>query len=116
MYYIILIVTGLGAGFLSGLLGVGGGSILVPVLVYVLHTEMHIAVGTSLALIVPAAITGSLTHYRNGNIDLHLFALMAVGSIIGATLGANAAQVLPASVLRKLFAVLMIFTALRMLK
>ncbi len=110
-----MIGVGMVAGLLSGLLGVGGGVIIVPALVYFLGFEMHAAVGTSLAIIVPTAIASALTHYRQGNVRLDAFALIAVGSVLGSVAGARFAQVVPGDTLRKAFAVVMIFTAVRML-
>lgn len=110
-----LITIGTAAGFLSGLLGVGGGSIIVPAMVYFLSTEMHLAIGTSLVVIIPTAVAGALTHLRNGTVDLRLAGVMIVGGVVGSLLGANAARFLPAALLKKGFALFLMFTSAKML-
>lgn len=102
------------AGTISSLLGVGGGIVLVPVLIYVLGLPIHQAVGTSLAVIVPTALMGVVRHYGFGNINLSIAIFLAVGAIAGAYLGAALAEMLPALVLKKIFAALLAITAVRM--
>ena len=107
-----LLLTGLSAGILSGLFGVGGGVILVPALLFVTGISIHQAIGVSLAVIVPTALTGVLKHYQLGNVDLKLAALVAVGGILGSLIGAYLASVLPAEALKKAFGVFLIFVGL----
>ncbi|HEX6971597.1 MAG TPA: sulfite exporter TauE/SafE family protein [Limnochordia bacterium] len=113
--FIALALLGLAAGSLGGLLGVGGGVIIVPALTYLLHVPIHIAVGTSLAVIIPTAITGSLTHFTKGNVDLRAAVLVAAGSIVGAYAGATLAEYLPAVIIKRLFGVLLAVMAIRLL-
>ena len=75
------ILTGLSAGFVAGLLGVGGGVILVPALIFVLGVSIHSAIGISLAVIVPTAFTGAFKHFLSGNVDLKVAAIVAVFAI-----------------------------------
>lgn len=82
-----LILTGLLAGFLSGLFGVGGGILIVPALVYLVRLDTRLAAGTSLLAILPSAIVGVLTYASAGNVDLLLAALLALGAIVGAPIG-----------------------------
>ena len=103
---IVVILAGLGIGFLAGLFGVGGGLLMVPFLVLVMDESQHVAEGTSLAVIVPTAVAGVIVHIRHRNVSLRAGALMAVGGIAGAVLGASLALALDAEVLRRIFAVL----------
>lgn len=110
-----LFAIGLTAGFLAGLLGIGGGVVLVPAMVLVLSFDQHTAQGTSLAVIIPAAILGSWTHHRGGRLVLRDAAALAAGGIAGALIGSLTALTLDEVVLRRLFALLLILIALRML-
>lgn len=85
----ILLSVGLVTGFLSGLLGVGGGFILMPVLVYVIGCPTIVAIGTDLFQIIFTAGYGAFTHSMKGNVDLLLVGLMLVGCTIGAHIGAS---------------------------
>jgi uncharacterized membrane protein YfcA len=111
---IIIALLGLAAGILSALLGVGGGIIMVPVMVMLLGVAPKVAVGTSLAVIIPTALTGVLRHYSNGNVDLRMALMLAVGAVIGAYLGASLAESLPDQLVKRLFALLMIVTAVKL--
>ncbi len=108
---------GLVVGILSGLLGIGGGVLLVPAIVLIWGRSMQLAVGTSLAVIVPCALAGALRHHFSfGNVDLRLAALLAVGAVIGGyALGPPLAEYLSGPTLKKIFGVLMIIIGLRML-
>jgi len=103
------------AGILSGLLGVGGGIILVPLMVTYLGITQHIAHGTSLAVIVPTAVAGSIVYGFNGNINFMPALNLAVGSILGASLGARWMKKIPAKQLKQLFGVFLVLVGIRML-
>ena len=111
---IILLIAGLVSGLSSGLLGIGGGVITVPVLVLLLGVEPKVAVGTSLFVIVPTALVGTFVHYRAQNIHFSYGLTYLIIAMIGSFVGAHLANVLPANVLRKLFAVLMFVMAIKM--
>ncbi|MFZ7101468.1 MAG: sulfite exporter TauE/SafE family protein [Peptococcaceae bacterium] len=111
---VIILIVGLLAGTLSSLLGIGGGIILVPGMVFVLGMEMSKAIGTSLAIIIPTAVMGVYRHNLNGNIDWKVCLLIAVGSVTGAYIGAWLSEYLSADVLRKIFVIFMLVTAFRM--
>ena len=117
----IIIVIGLAAGVLSGLVGVGGGIILVPALVYFLSYTQHQAQGTSLGVLTfPVVIFAFLTYYqeckRTGNpIDFKIIAILAFGFIIGAYFGSHLAVKINKEVLKKIFAVVLFYTAIKML-
>ena len=108
-------LLGLGfiAGLFSALFGVGGGVIIVPGLVAIGLT-MHKAVGTSLAIIIPTAISGVYAHYTYGNIESRVLVVVAVSAIIGAQLGAAVAESLQDAVLKRLFGVFIILLGLKM--
>lgn len=108
MTILIAIISGLLAGISSGLFGIGGGIILVPILLYVFTVEIKVAAGTSLAIILPATITGAVAHFYQGNINLKLAFFIGVGAIAGALFGARMAEVLDAAIIKKGFAVLLI--------
>jgi uncharacterized protein len=110
-----LAAVGLGAGFLAGLLGIGGGVVMVPAMVLLFGFDQHVAQGTSLLVIIPSALTGSYTHHRNGRLLLRDAALLGAGGVVGALIGSVSALSLDDTVLRRLFAAFLILTALRML-
>ena len=114
MNVLLVLVLGISAGTLSGLLGIGGGVIFVPSIVYFLGAEMKVAVGTSLAIIIPTVISGSLTHYFNQNIEWKIALLMALGAIIGAYFGATLAEIISEVLLKRLFALILIGAAVKM--
>ena len=113
--YVGLIGIGALAGVLAGLLGVGGGIIMVPLLVLAFGLDQKVAQGTSLAVIIPTAIVGTFTYARGRNLDWRIAVFVAVGALLAAFFGATLAQRLPSLLLKHLFAVLMILVGLRML-
>ena len=110
-----LLAIGLGAGFLAGLLGIGGGVVLVPALVLLLGFDQHVAQGTSLVVVIPAALLGSWSNHRSGSLALRDAALLAVGGILGALAGSLGALALDDALLRRLFALLLLVVAFRMI-
>lgn len=115
MAYVALVVVGMFAGALSGLLGVGGGIIFVPALLLLVRLNIHEAIGVSLAVIVPTALAGVMTHYRAGNVDLKLAVLVAAGGVLGGVLGASLAAHVPAETLKKIFGGFLIIVGVSML-
>lgn len=116
------LLIGLAAGMLSGLVGVGGGIIMVPTLVFFLSYSQHQAQGTSLAVLtLPVVILGSLYYYyecrRLGTpIDLRVVGLIALGFLIGGYMGSKLALAINAVALKKIFAIILFYTALKMLE
>lgn len=108
-----LIFTGAAAGFASGLLGVGGGTITVPIMVLLVGLEQHTAQGTSLLAMIPSALVGSYTHYRHGNLAQEYVPGLVVGILLGAFAGGLVANQLPEFWLRLVFAAVLIWTARR---
>ncbi|MBO8142449.1 MAG: sulfite exporter TauE/SafE family protein [Firmicutes bacterium] len=114
MQYASLIVLGLVAGILSGLLGIGGGILIVPVLNQLFHVPMPLAVGTSLLIIIPTALAGTLTHFFRGNLELSMGLPVMIGAVVGGMLGARLVGYLPELAVKRLFAVLMVYMAIRL--
>lgn len=113
---ILLIIVGLAAGALSGLIGVGGGIIVVPALVYILGFSQHQAQGTSLGLLLlPVGILAVLNYYQKGFIDIKVVAIMAAAFIIGGWFGSKFSLSLPQETVKKIFAAIMILVAGKML-
>jgi uncharacterized membrane protein YfcA len=102
--YLALVAFGLLAGVASGLLGVGGGTLMVPFLTLAAGFSQHVAEATSLLVILPTAIAGSLALRRRGVGDLGLALRFGVAGSLGGVLGALLALALPASTLRLVFA------------
>lgn len=108
--------TGLLAGTVAGLFGVGGGIVMVPLLVLLFGREQHVAQGTSLAVMLPLSVAGCLRYAAKGNVEWTTALALSLGAVIGITfLGAPFAHYLEGSVLRKLFGVLMIIVGLNMM-
>lgn len=118
---IILVITGLAAGILGGMVGVGGGIIIVPALVYFLGFSQHTAQGTSLGLIMlPVGVLGFIHYYNSCKtagepIDFKVIGLIALGFIAGSYWGSKFAVSLPQETVKKIFAVLMIVVAVKMI-
>lgn len=113
----ILRLAGIGilTGLINGLLGVGGGTILIPAMVFLLNREQHIAHGTSLAIILPTAIISTFVYNANSHIDWSLTLKIALSGMVGGYLGAKLMEQIPAVSLRKLFGFFMAAAGLRMI-
>jgi uncharacterized membrane protein YfcA len=113
---LIIVLVGLVAGLLSGLVGVGGGIIIVPALVLFLGFTQHQATGTSLGiLLLPAGIFAVINYYKQGYIDLKVVLILFVGFVIGGYLGSKISLTLSESAVKKIFAVVLVFIAGKML-
>jgi len=118
---LLLLITGAFAGTLAGLLGIGGGVIIVPVLVFVFQYQgidpaiiMHLAIGTSLATIAVTSISSIYAHQAHRAILWPVFKKMVPGILIGAFLGAAIADTLPSQTLKLLFAPFLIAVAIQL--
>jgi uncharacterized protein len=110
----ILLILGLGlfVGILVGLLGIGGGVVLVPALVYLLHYDQHLAQGTSLLIMLPPIGLGALrTYWKNGQVDLLAGIYCAIGFLLGGYVGGLIAVPMPSYQLRGIFGCFMVFSA-----
>jgi uncharacterized membrane protein YfcA len=109
------ILVGLIGGTLSGLTGLGGGFIMVPLLVYLFGMTQHGAQGTSLAVLLPPlGLLAFLQYYRNGHVDLQVAALVALGFFFGGYVGGSVAQLISGPMLRKGFALVLAGLAIDM--
>ncbi len=109
-------LLGVLAGVLSGLLGIGGGVILVPILVFIFGFSEHLAQGTTLALMVPPiGLLAAWSYYKKGHVDLRIAALVCFGFAIGGLLGAKLAAVMSNALLEKMFAAGLILIAIKMI-
>lgn len=116
--FIWLILTGISAGILSGLFGIGGGIILVPILVTFFGMSQSMASGTSLvALLLPVGALGVWEYYRSGRMgqtQIEMGLIVGIGLVLGAYLGARLAGYLPELALKKGFAIFLAAVAIRM--
>lgn len=118
---LLVLVLGLVAGVASGLVGIGGGIVLVPALVYFLNYTQHQAQGTSLGVLTfPVVILGFLYYYqeckKNGvPIDFRVIGLLAAGFVIGGLIGSKIALRIDTVLLKKIFAVVLLYSAFKLL-
>jgi hypothetical protein len=115
MNYLLAGVIGLLSGVTSGLFGVGGGVIMVPAMVLLMSMVTHSAVGTSLAVIIPTALIGTLQHHRQGNVDWRVALALAPMAIVGGYLGARLAGMISADHLKRAFGAFIVLVGLRLL-
>jgi uncharacterized protein len=113
---IAYLVLGLAAGVFSGMVGVGGGVIIVPALVFLFKMSQHQAQGTTLALLVPPiGLLAAWTYYKQGFVDLKVAALICAGFFLGGLIGAKFATQLSDRTLEKVFGVAMMLISLKMI-
>ena len=117
MVYVWMVLLGIGAGTLSGIFGIGGGIVIVPVLLTLLGMHYHSATGTSLvALLLPVGILGVWEYYRSGKIGAYEITaglVIAFGMFLGTFIGANIAMPIPEAYLRKGFALVLCAAAVK---
>jgi len=93
---LLYVLLGVAAGILSGLIGIGGGIIIIPALVFIAGMSQHVAQGTTLALMVPPiGLLAAWAYYRAGYVDLKVAALICAGFFVGGFLGAKLATGIP---------------------
>src|SRR6516164_1499066 len=112
MTMILVLALGLGVGVLVGLLGIGGGVVLVPGMVYLLHFDQHLAQGTSLFILLPPIGLGALREYwKAGHVDLRAGIFCAIGMVFGAYIGGRIAVPMPTTMLKGFFGAFLMFSA-----
>ena len=121
IYFFGLLVTGVVAGLIAGMFGVGGGIVIVPILFWIFTSLqfpdeilMHMAVGSSLATIIPTSIASSRAHYRKGSIDIDVIKKWGFGIFLGALLGGFSGKFFTSNELKYVFAIVAFIVALNM--
>jgi uncharacterized protein len=113
---LILLVVGLAAGFLSGMVGVGGGIIIVPALVYFLGFSQHAAQGTSLfMLLLPTGFFAVMNYYQKGYVDWKVALIIASSFLVGGFLGSKLSISIDQNTIKKIFAAFIIIIGIKML-
>ncbi|MCB0793212.1 MAG: sulfite exporter TauE/SafE family protein [Flavobacteriales bacterium] len=112
----LLVAIGLLAGILSGFVGVGGGLIIVPALVYIMGLGQHEAQGTSLVvLLLPVGILAVMNYYRSGHVDVQAALIIALAFVAGGYLGSKWSLQLPEVAVRRVFGAIMLLGALKLM-
>lgn len=113
---LILIFIGLAAGLLSGMVGVGGGILMVPALVFFLGLTQHGAQGTSLAVMLPpVGILACMNYYKAGALNWKFAVIIGITFVVGGYLGSKVAIGIDERMLRKIFGVVMLLAALKLI-
>jgi|SRR5579859_283322 len=109
MEFLYVVLLGLVAGVLSGIVGIGGGVVIVPALIYLFHYSQHKAQGTSLgALLAPIGVFAFVAYKRSGNVDVKAAVLIALGFLVGGYFGGIWAQQISETILRRIFGVVLL--------
>lgn len=113
---LLCLILGLIAGIVSGITGIGGGIIILPALIFVFGFSQHQAQGTTLALLVPPIdILAAWTYYKQGYVDLKIAAMLCLGFVLGGWLGAKIGTGLSNVILARIFGVLLLVSAIRVM-
>lgn len=113
---ILLAAIGLFAGVFSGMIGLGGGLVIIPALIFLLNLDQHTAQGTSLAIMLPPiGLMAAINYYKAGALNIKFAAIIAAAFFIGGWFGSKLALSLPEEVLRKVFAFSLLVIAIRMI-
>jgi hypothetical protein len=120
---VLFVLVGSLAGFLAGFMGIGGGIILIPLFLWAFKVAgfapdiiVHAAFGTSLAIIIPTAVSSTLGHRKRGNVEWRQVSRMAIGGVFGVVVGSSLAAGLPGDVLKGLFGLMQIGAGLKMFR
>ena len=112
---LLFLGLGFGVGTLSGLIGIGGGVLITPALIYLFGFSQHNAQGTTLALLVPPiGLLGAWTYFQQGHVDVRAATLICLGFVFGGLIGAKFAVDLPEQLLRRVFGISLIVVGIRM--
>ena len=112
---VVLLLIGLAAGICSGVFGIGGGIVIVPMLVFFAKFPQKLATGTSLGVfLLPVALLGALSYWRAGTVNVRASLLIAAGLFVGSFLGAQLSLGMADAILKRGFAVLLVLVAARL--
>lgn len=115
MTFLILVIIGLAAGFLGGMVGLGGAIILIPALVMFLAMDQRMAQGTTIAIMLPPiGLFAAFNYYKAGYVNVKYALIIAVVFMVGGYLGSKLALNIPAAMLKKIFAVVLVLIAAKM--
>jgi hypothetical protein len=114
-FYVYAVLIGLVGGVTSGLFGVGGGVVMVPAMVFFLKLDVKAAIGTSLAVIIPTALMGTVKHHDLGHVNWRVAAALVPMAIVGGFLGSWLTKPIPAADLKRGFGGFLILVGLRLL-
>lgn len=114
-HFTLLLTIGLVTGLVNGLLGIGGGTILIPAMVILMGITQHQAHGTSLAIILPTTIVSSIIYGLNHSLDYKVALQVVSGGMVGGYIGAKVMNKIPARQLRRFFGLFMLLAGLRMI-
>jgi len=113
---VILICIGLAAGLLSGIVGIGGGLIMIPLLMILLDLDQHTAQGTSLAVMLPPiGILAAMNYYQAGNLKMNYALVIATTFIIGGYFGSKVAMQISPITLKKIFGIIMLVVSIKLI-
>ncbi len=113
---VILLCIGLLAGILSGMVGIGGGIVMVPALIYFMNMSQHEAQGTSLAvLLLPVGILAVYYYYNAGYVDIKSALIIAITFVVGGLIGSKIAISVDQNMLKKVFGIFMLLISLKMI-
>jgi hypothetical protein len=116
MSWVIFMIIGLLSGVLAGIFGIGGGVLIVPALIYFAGFSQKMAIGTSLAVLLPPiGIAAVLEYYRNGNVDFRAALIIASMAIIGGWIGAHSVTHIDSHMLKIMFGVFLIIIGIYMI-
>jgi uncharacterized membrane protein YfcA len=116
MLYFMYIALGLLAGLMSGLLGIGGGVIVIPAMIFLFGLSQQQAQGTTLAMMIPpVGLLAAWVYYKNGYVNIPMALFICIGFFVGGLFGAKIAVNLPAYVLRKIFGTALFFISLHLI-
>jgi uncharacterized membrane protein YfcA len=114
MHFLIAGMIGLCSGITSGLFGVGGGIVMVPAMMFFMKMDIKLAVGTSLAVIIPTAVMGSFKHFQMGNVDWRVALSLAPMAIIGSYGGAAWTKSIASGDLKRIFGAFLVLVGLKL--
>ena len=114
--FIVTVLIGVFGGLLSGLIGIGGGIIVIPALVFFLGMSQHMAQGTTLAMMIPPiGLFAALAYYQKGFVDIRVAVILCIAFVVGSIFGAKFALSIPQEFLKRVFGIALLFAGARML-